>query len=60
MNEETEEGVGTFDMIKDMLVENSPYYLAVTFIVSILHSVFEFLAMKNGNNQILSLLIIII
>lgn len=32
-----------------MLVENNPYYLAVTFIVSILHSLFEFLAMKNGD-----------
>lgn len=40
-------GPESFDMIKEMLVDNSPYYLAVTFTVSILHSLFEFLAMKN-------------
>lgn len=39
---------GTWDILKEMLVENSPYYLAVTMIVSTLHSLFEFLAMKNG------------
>jgi len=40
-------GESTFDLIKDMIVDNNPYYLAVTMIVSTLHSVFEFLAMKN-------------
>lgn len=41
-------GEEAYDMIKEMLVENNPYYLAITFAVSILHSLFEFLAMKNG------------
>lgn len=30
------------------LLETSPYLLALTIIVSIVHSVFEFLAFKNG------------
>ncbi|CAG8688894.1 35419_t:CDS:10, partial [Racocetra persica] len=36
-----------FDEIKRMLRETNPILLAVTFIVSLLHSVFEFLAFKN-------------
>ena len=31
-----------------MFLETSPYLLALTIIVSIVHSVFEFLAFKNG------------
>lgn len=30
------------------LLETNPYLLALTIIVSIVHSVFEFLAFKNG------------
>jgi len=38
---------GESDDFKRMLVETNPYLLAVTFAVSILHSVFDFLAFKN-------------
>ena len=37
-----------FDEIKRMFSETSPILLGVTMIVSILHSLFEFLAFKNG------------
>lgn len=36
------------DTIKEAFLETSPYLLALTIIVSLLHSVFEFLAFKNG------------
>jgi len=35
------------DSLKRILLESNPYLLLVTFIVSILHSVFDFLAFKN-------------
>lgn len=35
------------DMLRTMLVETNPYLLAVTAIVSILHTVFDILAFKN-------------
>lgn len=35
------------DIIKETLMENSPWMLGATFIVSILHSLFDFLAFKN-------------
>ncbi|TMS37155.1 hypothetical protein L596_004147 [Steinernema carpocapsae] len=35
------------DTIKQALLETSPYLLAITVVVSILHTVFEFLAFKN-------------
>lgn len=35
------------DILKETLMETSPYLLALTIIVSILHSVFELLAFKN-------------
>ncbi|XP_013401359.1 cleft lip and palate transmembrane protein 1 [Lingula anatina] len=35
------------DSLKRTFVETNPYLLALTFIVSIVHSVFEFLAFKN-------------
>jgi len=37
------------DSLKEALLETSPYILAATIIVSLLHSVFELLAFKNGN-----------
>ena len=37
-----------FDEIKRMFSETSPILLGVTMTVSILHSIFEFLAFKNG------------
>jgi len=36
------------DTLKETLLETNPYLLGLTIIVSILHSVFEFLAFKNG------------
>jgi hypothetical protein len=35
------------DMLRTMLIETNPYLLAVTMIVSILHTVFDILAFKN-------------
>jgi hypothetical protein len=34
------------------IIETNPYLLAMTIIVSIVHSVFEFLAFKNGKYMI--------
>lgn len=36
------------DSMKETLLETSPYLLALTIIISISHSIFEFLAFKNG------------
>lgn len=36
------------DALKRTLLDTNPYLLAVTVTVSIVHSVFEFLAFKNG------------
>ncbi|VDN99864.1 unnamed protein product [Rodentolepis nana] len=46
------------DMMKKTFLETNPYLLALTIVVSIIHSVFEMLAFKNGNysNSDLSLL----
>lgn len=35
-------------MFQVALLETNPYLLALTIIVSIVHSIFEFLAFKNG------------
>ena len=35
------------DSVKEAFLETNVYLLALTFIVSIVHSVFEFLAFKN-------------
>ena len=36
------------DSIKEAFLETNFYLLVLTFVVSIVHSVFEFLAFKNG------------
>jgi len=36
------------DTLKQTMLETNPYLLALTVGVSIVHSVFEFLAFKNG------------
>ena len=41
------------DSIKEAFLETNPYLLGLTFVVSIVHSVFEFLAFKNGKQRIL-------
>jgi hypothetical protein len=38
------------DSIKEAFLETNFYLLVITFVVSIVHSVFEFLAFKNGKN----------
>lgn len=48
MIEETEDEQ---DSVKEALLGTSPYLLALTVIVSITHSVFEFLAFKNGKSR---------
>lgn len=36
------------DSLKEAMLETNPYLLAMTFVVSVVHSIFEFLAFKNG------------
>jgi len=43
------EEVVTCILLQQTFLETSPYLLALTVIVSLVHSVFEFLAFKNGN-----------
>lgn len=38
------------DSLKEALLETSPYLIALTVAVSLLHSVFELLAFKNGEH----------
>ncbi len=38
---------GESDELKRVLLEGNPYFLGLTFFVSILHSVFDMLAFKN-------------
>lgn len=42
---------GELDEVKRMLIETNPYLLALTVIVSCLHSAFEMLAFKNGKTS---------
>jgi len=37
------------DALKEAMIETNPYLLGLTFAISILHSIFEFLAFKNGS-----------
>lgn len=41
-------GLAPHPYLQVALLETNPYLLALTIIVSIVHSVFEFLAFKNG------------
>lgn len=45
-----EESDSSQDSVKEALLETSPILLALTIIVSITHSIFEFLAFKNGKH----------
>ena len=38
-----------FESVKRMFLETSPWLIALTLFVSLLHSLFDFLAFKNGN-----------
>lgn len=38
------------DFFQQTFLETSPYLLAITIVVSLVHSVFEFLAFKNGKD----------
>lgn len=42
-----------FESIKKMFLESSPLLIAITFFVSLLHSLFDFLAFKNGKYYII-------
>lgn len=44
---------GELDEVKRMLIETNPYLLALTVIVSCLHSAFEMLAFKNGKKELM-------
>lgn len=50
----TQEGMfgenGEFEQIKQMLLETSTWLIILTVIISLLHSVFDFLAFKNGTH----------
>ena len=47
-------GVAEFDEIKRILLETNIVLLATTIIVTILHSLFEFLAFKNDVSHVSS------
>ena len=36
------------DSLKEAMLDTNPYLLGLTFVVSVVHSIFEFLAFKNG------------
>lgn len=36
------------DSLKEAMLDTNPYLLGMTFVVSVVHSIFEFLAFKNG------------
>ena len=38
------------DSLKEAMLETNPYLLGMTFVVSVVHSIFEFLAFKNGES----------
>ena len=44
-------GDDQYDEIKEMVMESNPYLFGLTMIVSALHSLFEFLALKNGKRS---------
>lgn len=48
LGEASDEDDNDQDTLKETLLETNPYLLGLTIVVSILHSVFEFLAFKNG------------
>ncbi len=48
----SEWGLGdNMDELKEMVLDSNPYLFGLTMIVSVLHSLFEFLALKNGINS---------
>lgn len=40
--------MGNMEELKEMFLETNIYFLALTMCVSLLHSIFEILVMKNG------------
>ena len=51
--ESSDEDDNIQDTLKETLLETNPYLLGLTIIVSFLHSIFEFLAFKNGKARVL-------
>ena len=39
------------DELREIIFDNDPILVGITFLVSSLHSVFEFMAVKNGKNK---------
>jgi hypothetical protein len=39
---------GEMEKLKQMFIDTNPYLLLATLIVSVIHSIFDFLAFKNG------------
>lgn len=48
MNEQLFGGDGETEKLKQMFIDTNPYLLMITLFVSLLHSIFDFLAFKNG------------
>lgn len=53
VGESSDEDDNIQDTLKETLLETNPYLLGLTIAVSFLHSIFEFLAFKNGKAQVL-------
>ena len=51
MTSETVEPSPPPPLLQVALLETNPYLLGVTIVVSIVHSIFEFLAFKNGKGE---------
>lgn len=49
MYEEWGIGDGNMDEMKEMVLDANPILFGITIVVSLLHSLFEFLALKNGS-----------
>jgi hypothetical protein len=56
MNEEFFGSDGETEKLKQMFIDTNPYLLLVTLAVSLLHSIFDILAFKNGKPKIAPLL----
>ena len=51
MSDDNEHEDDDQDSIKEAFLETNIYLLGATFVISIVHSVFEFLAFKNGKTK---------
>jgi hypothetical protein len=56
MNEQLFGGDGETEKLKQMFVNTNPYLLMTTLAVSLLHSIFDILAFKNGMHYVLAII----